>query len=192
MNVTILLVHGKSHHGKGEFSRYLEKLMRDSNDNIVRCSLSTYIRQIAKEDFYWDGIDSDISREFMGEVYRVGTKLYKYHMARRVWERDIVPNLKERMSNFIIIESFREKANYEYFQKLKEERKISKIITTKIIRPGFSAVKDEWKKHVSESDLDDFEFDYEVTNDGTVKQLQKKVERFLKEIEAEKFFEQYC
>jgi uridine kinase len=45
-DIVLILVAGKSNTGKGEFSRRLEEVYKTkTNHNIIRCSLSTYIRE---------------------------------------------------------------------------------------------------------------------------------------------------
>ena len=182
MNI-LILVGGKSHSGKGTFSENLETILLNKrlNLNVIRCSLSTYIRKITKEDFYWDGNDSSEVRNFMGEVYRLGTKIYPYHMARRVWERDIVPSLTDSF-NIIIIESFRELNNYIYFKELEEKKLIDKIITINIERPNFNDITKDMQKHISETDLDNFAFDYTIVNDKNVSDLSNKIKTFTNDL----------
>lgn len=171
--ITVIMIGGKSHNGKGTFADKLYNLLEQTNKNIIRCSLSTYIRDITKNDFFWNGEDSTEARKFMGEVYRLATELiYPYHMARRVWERDIIPNLKE--DNIVIIESLREKNNLDYFEQLKEQGLINKIITIKVIRPGYNDIDKSQQTHVSETDLDNYEFDHYIYNDKTPKELSAK------------------
>ena len=170
----IILVSGKSNVGKGVFSQKLEQLLKSQNKHVIRCSLSTYIRELAKNDFYWNGVDTLESRIFMGEVYRVGTDFYPHHMARRVWERDIEPHANK--DTIAIVESFREKVNYDYFVELWKVKIIDDIITIRVIRPNFNIIQnEEMENHVSESDLDDFEFDYVIENSGTVEELDEKL-----------------
>ena len=160
----IILISGKAHSGKGTVAQLIRRILnRKEIRKVILCSLSTYIRDIAKNDFYWDGIDTLESRIFMGEVYRIGTDFYPYHMARRVWERDIEPFANKDTT--VIVESFRELVNYDYFNILLQEGKIDSISTIRVIRPNFNSIKNnEFEKHVSESDLDDFNFDYTVEN----------------------------
>ena len=170
----IILVSGKSNSGKGVFSQKLENLFKSQNKHVIRCSLSTYIRELAKKDFYWDGIDTLESRKFMAEVYRVGTDFYPHHMARRVWERDIEPYANK--DTIAIVESFREKVNYDYFNFLLQFKYIDKLTTIRVIRPNFNAINNaELENHVSESDLDDFKFNYVIENSGTVEELDEKL-----------------
>jgi len=172
----IILISGKSNSGKGTVAKTIEESLINQNEHVIRCSLSTYIRNIAKNDFYWDGIDTLESRIFMGEVYRIGTDFYPYHMARRVWERDIKPYANKH--TIAIVESFREKVNYDYFNMLlkEEENMIDNIITIRVTRPDFNAINDEiMESHVSESDLDNFPFDYHIENNGTIEELYNQV-----------------
>ena len=171
----IILVSGKSNSGKGEVSKKLEQLLKSKNKHVIRCSLSTYIRELTKNDFYWNGIDTLESSIFMGEVYRVGTDFYSHHMARRVWERDIRPYSNK--DTIAIVESFREKVNYDYFCILLDEGIIDKITTIRVIRPDFNAIQDkDMENHVSESDVDNFKFDYIIENSGTIEELYVKLD----------------
>ena len=175
--VNIILIGGRSNSGKGSVATILNKsLSQISNNNIIQCSLSTYIRQITKDDFYWDGVDTPDVRYFMAEVYRLASKLiYPYHMARRVWERDIIPNIKDNKNNIAIVESFREKINYDYFKILQKEYKIYNIVTLNVVRPEYDVAGNILKDHQSEADLKDFNFNYVIYNDGSVKDLEEKV-----------------
>lgn len=192
MNNTVFLISGKSNSGKGEVSCRLEELFKADNSNVIRCSLSTYIRDILQNDFYWDGHSDMINaRKFMAETYRLGSIIYPYHMARRVWERDIVPYLKPGIENYIIVESFREIQNYDYFKMLLDDSAISKIITCRVTRPEFTAVDEELSEHISETDLDNFNFDYHVINDGCIEDLYNKVDEIYKTMKMVKFYTQY-
>ena len=172
--MNIILVSGKSNSGKGTVARKIKKLLNNQERYTILCSLSTYIRDVAKEDYFWNGVDTLESRKFMAEVYRVGTEFYPYHMARRVWERDIQPYSNTYKT--AIIESFREKVNYDYFNELLKQKIINKITTVRVIRPNFNVLQNkEMENHVSESDLDDFDFDHVIYNDGTVEELDEKL-----------------
>lgn len=175
ININIILISGKSNSGKTCVSQIIEESLKSKNRNVIRCSLSTYIREITKNDFFWDGVDTLESRKFMAEVYRVGTEFYPYHMARRVWERDILPYANEY--SVVIVESFREKVNYDFFKIILDECEIiDDIITVRVVRPNFNVIQDEeMESHVSESDLDDFIFDYTIVNDTTIDKLENRI-----------------
>ena len=155
-------------------AKLFEEMYKNQGKHVIRCSLSTYIRDIAKKDFYWDGVDTLASRKFMAEVYRIGTEFYPYHMMRRVWERDIEPFVTK--NSIVIVESFREKVNYDYCKMLQDKGKIDKITTIRVVRPNFNVLQDEeMEHHVSESDLDDFKFDIIVENSGTLDDLYQRI-----------------
>lgn len=179
----IILISGKSNSGKGTVATIIkQELEENPNYNVIQCSLSTYIRNITKNDFYWDGNDTPKSRKFMAEVYHIGTEFYPYHMMRRVWERDIEPKLVKNRTNIAIVESFREKVNYDYCLILKKLKKISDIITLRVVRPDYDVTDDELKQHISENDLDDFDFDWYIVNDCDIKELKSKIKLKLNDI----------
>lgn len=180
---TIIMISGKSNSGKGTVAdglkSYLEQI-KSYNGRILKCSLSACIRTIARDYFFWDGIDTVNSRKFMAETYRLATELLDYyHMARGVWIRDILPFVARcpYHETLIIIESFREIQNWEFFQKLKDDGYVKDVITIRVDRPGadVETVDGDLKQHVSEVDLDDFEFDFYCDNSGTLEELPWRI-----------------
>lgn len=180
MKTTIILISGKSNNGKSMvadtlYSKLTEKAINTNKYRIIRSSLSTYVRDLLKNDFFFNEDDNDITRNFMQQVMELGTKVYPYHMARRVWERDNKPYLCPSLHNMVIVESFRELNNYVYYNELLKIDEITEIVTIRVNRPDFSVLKnDKLKTHVSETDLDSFEFNYTIENDGTLQELGLK------------------
>lgn len=155
---SIIMISGKSSTGKGTIAEELENRFIDMDYFVLRVSLSTYIREITKNDFFWDGKDTVESRKFMAEVYRLGTELiYVYHMARRIWEWEIADFLSFHPydKKLVIVESFREPQNWEFFDILQKEDKIDKLLTVRVVRPGAddATTDEELKEHVSEKFL---------------------------------------
>lgn len=182
--IDIIMVHGKTHSGKGTFSEMLEQNLKMTypTKNVIRCSLSTYIRNLVK-DFYYEGdMDSPECREFMAKVYEYGTKLYKFQKARRIWEKDIIPYINNNKNNIVIIESFREKNDIGYFETLKKDNIINHIITVKIERPSFKIDNYINANHKSENDLNEYKFDHIILNDSDLIRLANKVVSFTKEL----------
>lgn len=181
--IDIIMISGKMHSGKGTFCTLLEEELNNRTDyNIIRCSLSDYIRKLVVDDFYYNGSqDSKECRDFMAIVYELGTKLYPYHKSRRVWERDILPNLKNG-KNIVIIESFRERNDIDYF--IKENTKWKKIKTIRINRThkNYDMKDNHLSNHKSENDLDNYKFDYYIENNGTIDDLKQKINYLIKEI----------
>ena len=58
----LILISGKSNSGKGTVAKKIKQLLDNQEKYTILCSLSTYIRDVAKNDFFWDGIDTLESR----------------------------------------------------------------------------------------------------------------------------------
>jgi hypothetical protein len=55
------------------------------------------------------------------------------------------------------------------------------VISVKIERPNFdNGLSIDQKNHLSESSMNDYEFDYIIINDGTLEDLERKVDKFIK------------
>jgi hypothetical protein len=74
----------------------------------------------------------------------------------------------------VIITDFRFKAEYEYLSEYYRDTDIT-ILTVKIERPGLL----QEDLHISERDLDDWDFMYSINNDGTEEKLKEKLKEIL-------------
>jgi hypothetical protein len=74
----------------------------------------------------------------------------------------------------VIITDFRFKAEYEYLSEYYRGTDIT-ILTVKIERPGLL----QEDLHISERDLDDWDFMYTINNDGTEEKLKEKLKEIL-------------
>lgn len=56
------------------------------------------------------------------------------------------------------------------------------VVAIKVVRPNFdNGLTSDEKNHSTEVDLDDYnKFDYEIINDGSIEDLNKKIEDLMK------------
>lgn len=190
MIMNVIMVGGKTGTGKGTASYSLYESFRKMQGVGAACvSLSSYIRNILANDFYYNEavVSDNDARIFMAESYRLGTKIYPYHMMRRVWERDVLPFWYECKFNkldrcVIIVESFRELNNYEFLDKILDKKLPQEFSLTTLrvnrddsLVSGFNERDKFLKEHISETDLDDFEFDFEIYNNQSCLYLDEKL-----------------
>jgi len=73
-----------------------------------------------------------------------------------------------------------------------------KVTTIRVERLGFkSPLTEEQLKHISETDLDNFKFDYYIKSESGLDNLENEILRVVfnkenKEYEMKKFFDRYC
>jgi len=166
----IILISGKARSGKDTVARILESKL----SNTLITPLADYVKFVCQKYFGWNGIKDKNGREIL---QKIGTDIIR----------------KENPDFWTIIISelhFALRNEFDYFivsdnrfpNEIEQEKIIfgNKVITLKIERPNYKSIlTEEQKNHISEIALDDFEFDYIIINDGTIEDLEKKVEIFI-------------
>jgi len=111
------------------------------------------------------------SISFRKLLQRFGTEAMKPIFGNNVWARIVRQKIEDSNKDFIIIPDFRFKEEYEYLL----TGFYNNLITVKVER-DLNICEDS---HSSEKDLEDFEFDLQVNNLGTLDDLKYAVDEFL-------------
>jgi len=166
----IILISGKAESGKNLVGDILQKHL----SNTLIAAFGDYVKYVCQNYLGWDGVKNQEGRHFIQH-----------------WGTDIIR--KENPDFWAIVLSelhFALRNNFDYFivpdvrflNEIEQEKIIfgNKVITLKIVRPNHESIlTEEQKNHISETGLDNYEFDYVIVNDGTIEDLEKKVEMFI-------------
>jgi dephospho-CoA kinase len=174
----VILISGKARHGKNAFADLLAEKLRKDGNSIVIDAFAKYIKSYLKDYYLWDGIKKN---EFIREkLQQLGTEIikeklnYKYfHSQRLAQDFQIVEN---DFDYFLVPDTRFEDEIY-----LMKSMFTNNVITVRVQRDGITGgLTKEQLQHKSETALDNFKFDWVVKNNGTLEDLQREVNVFIK------------
>ena len=160
-NPKIFILSGKAKSGKN----YVADIISDYYKNSIQISYAYYLKQYVKKISNWNGLEETKPRDLL-------KKIDKELLIRRVME-DI--KVYSYFYDVIIVTDAR----------LKEEiiipKKLFNCITIRINGKD-NDLTDKQKNHITETDLDNYNFDYVIDNKDTNK-TKKEVLKILGEID---------
>lgn len=157
---TVILLSGKSQHGKDYTSNILKKEIEKKNQKVLITHYADLLKYICKTFFNWDGNKNENGRSILQKVgtdvirkqkpnYWVGFIKSIITMFPNEWDYILIPDT--RFPNEI--EEMKKCAEFD-------------TISVRIHRPRFeSSLTEKQKQHESETALDNYCFDYKITND---------------------------
>ena len=176
-NPKIIILSGKARAGKDTTMNFLNEIY----NNIIQLQYGSYIKEYAKKISNWDGSEETKPRELLQQL---GTNIIRENIDNKFFVKKMIDDIKVYSYFFdtIVISDARFKIEIDDIKNT-----FNNVIAVRIERPNFdNGLTSEQKKHPSEIDLDDYnKFDYKLTNDGTLEDLKKKVEKLVEVIKNE-------
>lgn len=176
-NSKIYLLSGKARSGKNEVAKIIEEYYH--NKKCISLSYSYYLKDYVKRITNWDGSEESKPRDILQQV---GFELIKEKIDSKLLIRRLVEDIKvfSYFYDVIIITDARLIDEVEIPKKTFEN-----ITTIRVNREEDNKLTDIQKKHMTETNLDDYqEFDYIIDNDD-YNLLQKRVYKILNEVDYE-------
>lgn len=171
---TLILLSGKAGSGKDTFYSILNKHISCS-----RYALADPIKTIAKSMFDWNGEKDEKGRKLLIDIGQylgcekddidenIKNKLDKvFSRDMLIWPKTINLKIMPSRKTFSIITDWRMIKELEYFKIF-----FDKIYTIRINRDTHINVND----FKTESELDDFNFDFIIDNNGTIDDFEEKI-----------------
>ena len=180
-NLTIYLISGKARHGKTTVANMIKDYYKKDNLLGVVTSFNRYIKMYAKDISDWDGSDDTKPRKLLQllgtEIIR--GKLGKNELFVKRIDEDL--DVYNEFAVAVMVDDVRLPFEIEYFQ----EKYPNKVRNIHIERPNFeSGLNDSQRAHITEVGLDNYSnYDYTITNDGTLEDLKAKVYKMIGELE---------
>lgn len=190
MKPTIILVAGKKQSGKNTVADYIS-----TKYDYTQMSFAEELKYISSEilsslgvsDF--KGVSSfeyeDVKRKVIPYIHNkkqrtyrellqhVGSDWFKNFFNDSLWAEILVGQIYQIVNRDVVISDWRFPDEYQtVYEAFKDTRD---IITIKIQRDSC----DTTDTHISEKALDDFKFDYVLTNNGTKEELYDKIDLLL-------------
>jgi hypothetical protein len=179
INLIIFLLSGKAQSGKDTFFEFTQKMFgwfKNGNLAVGRIAFADELKRFA-ERMGWDGAKDERGGKFLQDLGTVGRN-YNADM----WVDCAMPELRwyQESKNADII-CF---TDCRYPNEIERINSLSwitgRVVTVRIDRPGHVSNRDP--SHVSEIALDNFDFDYYIKNDGSLKEYRIKVIELVQKI----------
>ena len=174
----IILIGGKANSGKDSTAEYIDEYYRSRGLDVVNIQIAYYIKMYAKEIAKWDGDNETKPRQLLQDL---GTELIRKQIDEYFFIKRILQDIDvySRYFDVITISDGRMPEEFEEIKKAYPE-----TISLHITRPGYvSHLTKGQKAHLTETLVDEINYDYEIVNDGTLEDLEKKATKFCKEID---------
>ena len=167
----IILISGMARHGKDTVAEMLQKQL----DKSVITPYADYLKFICEKYFGWNGVKDDDGREIL---QRIGTNVIRKenpdfwvnivtelnYCLRSKWDYAIIPDCRFPNEYTVMVNKFGK----------------NRVIAIKVDRPNFTNnLTQNQLKHSSENAMKEFEFDYIISNNGTIQDLQVEVNKFI-------------
>lgn len=166
----VILISGKAQNGKDTTASILKQTLVDNGDRVLITHYADLLKYICTNYFGWDGKKDDKGRQMLQYV---GTDVIRKQNPT-LWV-DFVA---------MILKYFKENWDYVIIPDCRFPNEITRLRddgfdTThlRVVRSGFeSPLTEEQQNHPSETALDNFEADFVIDNNGSLEELEFKID----------------
>ena len=177
----IFLISGKARNGKDTITDFIINEYQKRSKKAIRLAFGDYIKMYAKKISDWDGREETKPRELLQNL---GTELIRNEIDELFFVKRICDDIRVYSYFFdvLVVSDVRMKNEIEI-----PERLFDNVIKINIVRPNLeSPLTESQQHHQTECDLDNYNnYDKIVVNDGTLEELEKKIEKLIEVIEDE-------
>ena len=174
----IIIISGKAQHGKDTFANFAKDILESKNKKVLIAHFGDLVKYTAKTFFNWDGKKDENGRSILQSVGTNDIRT-KYPDFWVNYIRDVL-SVYYNEWDYVLIPDCR------FFNEITKisSLKIWEVITIRVNRPNFdNGLTEEQKNHPSETNLDNYDFDYYIKNDGSLEEYKNKVNIFIEFIE---------
>lgn len=185
--MNIILISGKAQHGKDTCANYIKDILESRGQNVLIAHYGDLVKYFCEKFWGWDGVKDDYGRSLLQKVgtdivrkempnYWVEqvTNMIKFSMRDHIFDTVIIPDV--RFPNEIDI-------NHYFYDIEEKDRPV--IYSIRVEREKYnklgwkSPLTEEQQKHISETSLDDWDFEYYINNDFGLACLSNKCNEFV-------------
>lgn len=174
----IFIIGGKARVGKDTVCKRINEYYNELGVKTINLQFSSHLKEYAKKIADWDGNDENKPRELLQEL---GSELIRKKIDPLFFVKRMIEDIKVYKNYFdvITISDARFKVEIDSIR-----ANFDDVVAIKVIRTNFDdGLTSGERCHSTEVDLDDYKyFDYEIINDGSIDDLNKKTEDLMKVI----------
>ena len=171
--MNVVLLSGKAEHGKTSVANILKEKFETENKKVLIINFADYLKFIAKTYYGWNGIKDSLGRE---TLQFLGTDLARKKFPN-FWVDAVINVIKlfDDIFDYFIIGDCRFVNELTCF---KEEN--MSTTSVRVIRLNYeNSLTKKQRLHLSETSLDNFNFDYVIESESGLDNLEIEVDKFL-------------
>lgn len=180
-NMRVYLIAGKARNGKDTTADIIRDYYEEQGKKTCNNSYAYYMKDYAKRITGWDGSEENKPREFLQQF---GTNLVRNRIDNELFVNRMLEDLKifEYFYDVVTISDGRLPIELDTIRE-----QVNNVTIIRVNRPNFdNGLTEEQKSHITETGLDDYaNYDYVLSNDGTIEDLENKIIELIKEVEHE-------
>lgn len=181
----ILMVSGKAGHGKDEFARLVKEKLESRGQTVLTIHFGDAVKWLAKEYYGYKGVKDTNDRAIL---QRLGTETLR--AAYPTYWGEIVAKFISATANdwnYVLIPDLRFYNEFETVCQYNEN--VTTIRINRFDNDGKPYYNNNMRMnqltHISECELDDFNFEYIVENRSDVAALSESADLLIEELEKE-------
>lgn len=166
----VILISAKAQHGKDTSALILKEIYEAKNKRVLITHYADLLKYICRTFFNWNGEKDDYGRTLLQQVgtntvcakqpdFWVDFIISILNLFNDSWDVVIIPDCR------FVNEIEKMRANFD-------------TTLIRVIRPDFdNGLSEIQKQHLSETALDNFDFDHIVYNTGSLEDLKNKLSK---------------
>ena len=180
----VIMISGKSGHGKDTVAQMMKEILEKDNKRVLIIHFADLVKHYARDYYNWNGQKDEAGRALL---QKIGTTIMRTHYptywaeiiakfisAANEWDCVIIPDLRFQNEFETICEH---NINCETIRIERYNQD-----GTPYINPNMT---EEQLNHVSETQLDDFAFNWIIENRGSLEDLEDSIKLILEKIMKE-------
>lgn len=177
-NPKIFIVSGKANSGKDTTCELINNYIKLKELKSINLQFSTYIKMYAKAISGWNGEEDTKPRSLLQEI---GTSIIRDKIDNEFFIKRIIGDIKV-YSYYCDVITISDARLPEEIDSIYEA--FDNVVRINIERPNYdNNLNSKEKKHRTEVGLDNYNnYDYIIINDGTLEDLNKKIEKIVNEV----------
>ena len=172
--VKIIILSGKARSGKDKFADMIVNYYK--NKKVKKLSYAYYLKNYVRNISNWNGSDSSKPRELLQTI---GIDLIKNKIDNKLLINRVIEDI-EVYSYFYDIMVITDARLIDEVEDIKDN--FNDVIAIRINRNMDNNLKENEKNHITETNLDNYKFDYVIENNDDYKVLENKVNEVLEGI----------
>lgn len=173
----VVLISGKAGHGKDTAAQLMKNELESRGEKVLIIKFGDAVKWFAREYYNWDGSKNIDGRNLLQYIGTQMMRTYDKYYWGRIVSEFIAAN---KDFTYALIPDWRFYSEKEII--LADNKK---CYTIRIERPNFvnHNMTKAQLKHVSETELDNYKFDWIIRNEGSIEDLREKIKIVLDNLE---------